>query len=377
MRVALRGIRTRHCLQAIGKDALLHRPFNFLAKPVKGILVHMLADIIKVDPKGRWVGRAVEVLKRGGLVAFPTETVYGLGADARNVDAVLKVFKVKRRPLSDALILHVSSVDMAKSCVREFTEDAERLAKEFWPGPLTMVLPKSGWVSKAITGGSDKVGVRWPAHPVAEALISAFGSPLVAPSANISGRPSPTRAEDVAAELGNSIDLIVDGGETPIGIESTVLDLTEDPPAVLRPGAIPAEEISRVLGREVRLKFGEGSSRRPRYSPRSKLVLVTLRNEDLLTYVERVMEVARRVCGDDAVILASTETAQAYLMSGFRVIDTGSRRDALDVARKLYRALRVADAAGKGCIVTEDFKGRGLWVAIRHRLLSAASDVIQ
>jgi len=340
-------------------------------------LVLALPNVIKVDSERRWLARAVEVLRKGGLVAFPTETVYGLGADARNVNAVLKVFRVKRRPLSDALILHVSSVEMASSCVREFPEDAERLAREFWPGPLTLILPKRGWVPKEVTGGSDKVGVRWPAHPVAEALIRGFGSPLVAPSANVSGRPSPTRAEDVVAELGDSVDLIVDGGETPIGIESTVLDLTVDPPSVLRPGAIPVEEISRVLGKEVRLKFGEGSSRRARYSPRSRLVLVRFTGGDLLKYAERVAEVARAVCGEGAVIIASSETAQAYLMSGFKVVDVGSRRDALEVAKKLYRALRVADALGRGCIVAEDFAGKGLWVAIRHRLMSAASEIIQ
>jgi len=331
--------------------------------------------------EGRWLEEAVHVLRSGGLVAFPTETVYGLGADAFNESAVLKVFEVKKRPLSDALILHISSMEMVPLCVSEFPEDAERLARRFWPGPLTLVLSKAEPVPRVVTGGRLKVGVRWPAHPVAEAIISGLGRPVVAPSANLSGRPSPTRASDVLADLGGLIDLVVDGGETPIGIESTVLDLTVDPPVILRPGAIPREEIENVLGKRVVLKPGAGSSKRVRYSPSKQLIVVKAptdlaEGEALMKYAERVSQIALELCGEGGVILASSETASVYITSGLKVIDIGSRSNALDVARKLYKALRVAEALAKTCIVAEDFPGGGLWVAIRYRLRSAAHKVM-
>lgn len=335
-----------------------------------------------IDKEGGWLEEAVRVLRSGGLVAFPTETVYGLGADAFNESAVLKVFEVKRRPLSDALILHISGMGMVPQCVSEFPEDAEKLARRFWPGPLTLVLSKAESVPKVVTGGRRKVGVRWPAHPIAEAIIAGLGKPVVAPSANLSGRPSPTRASDVLADLGGLIDLIVDGGETPIGIESTVLDLTVDPPAILRPGAIPKEEIEGVLGKSVTLKPGTGSSKRARYSPSKQLIVVEApvnllaEGVTLREYAERVLQIALGLCGEDGVILASSETATMYVTSGLKVIDIGSRSNALDVARKLYKALRVAEALAKTCIVAEDFPGGGLWVAIRYRLRSAAYKVV-
>ena len=335
-----------------------------------------------VGKEGEWLEEAVRVLRSGGLVAFPTETVYGLGADAFNESAVLKVFKVKRRPLGDALILHISGMEMVPQCVSEFPEDAEKLARRFWPGPLTLILGKAEPVPKVVTGGRRKVGVRWPAHPVAEAIIAGLGKPVVAPSANLSGRPSPTRASDVLTDLGGLIDLVVDGGETPIGIESTVLDLTVDPPTILRPGAIPKEEIEDVLGRPVALKPGTGSSKRARYSPSKQLVIVEApaslpaEGTALREYAERVLQTALGLCGEGGVVLASSETATMYAMSGLKVIDIGSRSNALDVARKLYKALRIAEALAKTCIVSEDFPGGGLWVAIRYRLRSAAHKVV-
>ncbi len=341
-----------------------------------------MTRVVKATSKeGEWLEEAVRVLRSGGLVAFPTETVYGLGADAFNESAVLKVFEVKKRPLSDALILHISGMEMVPQCVSEFPKDAEKLAQRFWPGPLTLILSKAESVPKVVTGGRRKVGVRWPAHPVAEAIISGLGRPVVAPSANLSGRPSPTRASDVLADLGGLIDLIVDGGETPIGIESTVLDLTVDPPTILRPGAIPKEEIEGVLGKSVALKPGTGSSKRARYSPSKQLIVVEAppnlaESVTLREYAERVLQVALELCGEGGVILASSESAAAYITSGLKVIDIGSRSNALDVARKLYKALRVAEALAKTCIIAEDFPGGGLWVAIRYRLRSAAYKVV-
>ena len=182
------------------------------------------------------VAAGARILAAGGLVAFPTETVYGLGADARNPDAVARIFAAKGRPTDHPLICHIASVDDLAPLVAEVTPAARALADAFWPGPLTLVMTRSAAVPDAVTGGRDTVAVRVPDHPVALALLRAFGGPVAAPSANRFGRPSPTRADDVRDELGDGVDLVLDGGPCAIGVESTVLDLASDPPQVLRPG---------------------------------------------------------------------------------------------------------------------------------------------
>ncbi len=330
-----------------------------------------MVRIIKAGGKD-WLETASRILSNGGLVAFPTETVYGLGADSFNEEAVIKVFKVKRRPLSDALIVHIADYGMLNGVVREFNEDAELLARRFWPGPLTIIMERDPNLPKVVTGGSGKVGVRWPAHPVAEELIKYFGKPLVAPSANTSGRPSPTTADDVASDLNDLIDLIIDGGETPIGIESTVIDLTVTPPRIVRPGAIPREEIERVLGVKV-VVDPRALSKRKRYSPKYVLVLVEREGVGEDEYVGNVVRCARRVCGVNALIISCSENADIYKGLGFKVLVIGSRSSAFDVAKNLYRVLRRAEELGINCVVCEDFTGKGLWAAVRHRLRSAAS----
>lgn len=226
------------------------------------------------------INECVVTLREGGVVAFPTETVYGLGADARNAQAVAKVFGLKGRPSENPLIVHVADEDMARSVVSDWTDQAHRLAERFWPGPLTIVLAKSDSVPNIVTAGGKTVGVRAPAHPLTLALLEAFGGPLVGPSANPSGRISPTTPEHVERAFADQELLILDGGACSRGIESTVLDLSARPPRVLRPGVVTPGEIEVVLGLDIRGKAEspEGPERSPgrlgpHYRPRSPVVL--------------------------------------------------------------------------------------------------------
>lgn len=212
--------------------------------------------------------RFIHILKTGGVVAFPTETVYGLGADARNPDAVRRVFELKGRPADNPLIVHLNSARMAGNFAAEVTDDARALMRAFWPGPLTLILPKRPEVLDLVTGGLDTVALRWPAHPLAQQLISGAG-PLVAPSANKSGRPSPTRPEHVREDFGGEFP-VVEAGETRIGLESTVLDLSREPYAILRPGYIGKEQIEKALDKEIRLESSGEDSSAPARSPGTK-----------------------------------------------------------------------------------------------------------
>lgn len=221
------------------------------------------------------VQRAAERLQRGGLVAFPTETVYGLGAHALDVQAVRRIFTAKQRPAWDPLIVHVTGIDMARTLALDLPPMFFELAKRFWPGPLTMIVPRAPCVPDEVTAGLPTVALRQPRHPVAAALLTAAGIPVAAPSANLFGRPSPTRAEHVAADLGDRVDLILDGGPTEMGVESTILDLTQTPPVILRPGGVPAEQLPGAM---MTTAAAEEIVRAPgmtlrHYSPRTPLEL--------------------------------------------------------------------------------------------------------
>ncbi|HBK60200.1 MAG TPA: threonylcarbamoyl-AMP synthase, partial [Firmicutes bacterium] len=204
---------------------------------------------VRVDPKGppadleAQLSSAAAILRRGGLVAFPTETVYGLGANALDGQAVARIFRAKGRPQDNPLIVHIACLEDLQACAAGVPDEAWALARAFWPGPLTIVLPVSGGIPCEVTAGGDTVAVRMPSHPVAMALIRAAGLPIAAPSANISGRPSPTSADHVWTDLAGRIEMLVDGGPAGIGVESTVLDMTSSPPLVLRPGGVPVEAI--------------------------------------------------------------------------------------------------------------------------------------
>jgi len=211
----------------------------------------MKAEILSTDTPALFkiaVKRAAELLRAGEVVALPTETVYGLAANALDKKAVAKIFQIKGRPANNPIIVHIVSAEMAKRCVKTWPDPAENLARAFWPGPLTLVLPRAKEIPGIVTAGGTTVGVRWPGHPFIQAVIRECGFPLAAPSANLSSHVSPTNAGHVCRQLGDKISLIVDGGQSQVGIESTVLDLTVSPPRVLRPGMIHTESLAAVMG---------------------------------------------------------------------------------------------------------------------------------
>jgi L-threonylcarbamoyladenylate synthase len=305
-------------------------------------------------------------LAAGDLVAFPTETVYGLGADALSPQAVSRVFAAKGRPPDHPLICHVAGAAGLAPLVADVTPEAGALAEAFWPGPLTIILPRSAAVPDAVTGGRDTVAVRVPDHPLALALLTQFGGPVAAPSANRFGRPSPTRAEDVVAELGEAVAVVLDGGPCAIGIESTVLDLTTDPPQVLRPGGISAEAIAAVIGRPVSAQ-ASGPARAPgmlesHYAPGARVEIVAA--DDV---PDRAAALAD--AGQAVAVLAPGDISP--LPSSVQVLGPAGDPDAY--ATQLYAAFRRADAAGAEVILAVPPPPRGMGVAVRDRLTRAAA----
>jgi L-threonylcarbamoyladenylate synthase len=307
------------------------------------------------------IERAVQILHAGGLVAFPTETVYGLGADARNERALLEVFRAKGRPSSHPLIVHLPSVDHLDRWARDPSDEARALVARFWPGPLTLVLTKHEGVLDAVTGGQPTVGLRMPDHPIASELLRAFGDGLAAPSANRFGSVSPTSAEHVREELGESVELVLDGGPCRVGVESTILDLHGGEPHLLRPGGVPREAIEALLGRPVRT--GTSTVRAPgtlasHYAPRAQVRAVA---------PERVLEEAERARrnGQRVAILAATEH------SGFETIALPDQADAR--ARRLYAALREVDARGFEVAIVALPDERGIDAAVADRLRRASA----
>lgn len=313
--------------------------------------------------------RAAAVLRAGGLVAFPTETVYGLGADARNPEAVRRIFLAKGRPADNPLIVHVPDVATARELVTSWPESAQRLAEAFWPGPLTLLLPKRPEIPDLVTAGLPAVGLRMPAHPVALALLVASGLPVAAPSANPYMGISPTTAEHVARGLGDRVDLILDGGATHVGIESTVLDLTGEAPLVLRPGGVSLEELQRVLPetRLARHPDAEGPRRSPglarrHYSPRARLRLV----EGRLALLE-----AARAAGSETLAVMPLGSPEVDLPAA---LVRPMPADPEGYARSLYATLHDLDAAGVTLILAERPPTLPAWHAVLDRLGRAAAE---
>nr|BAL57740.1 hypothetical conserved protein [uncultured Acetothermia bacterium]BAL59068.1 translation factor [Candidatus Acetothermum autotrophicum] len=341
----------------------------------------MRTEILPADDAA--LERAAHVIRAGGLVAFPTETVYGLGADALNPDAVRKIFIAKERPSDDPLIVHIASVEQLSLLVRYIPPKAHTLTERFWPGPLTLVLPKAERVPAVTTGGLDTVAVRAPAHPVARALIERSGCPIAAPSANRFGRPSPTTASHVWEDLHGRIDLILDGGPTPIGVESTVLDLTQEPPMILRPGGVTLEELQEILG-EVRVlgsSLSEAAKRSPgtrwrHYAPRAKLILAE--PEELEQIVRDLLKGGQRVglmvVGPHPALRAPLSRSYGRGAGGEGLVTVVMPADMNEYARRLFAALRELDARGVEVIVVEKLEERGLGRAIMDRLRRASLD---
>jgi L-threonylcarbamoyladenylate synthase len=318
------------------------------------------------------VKRAAELLRAGEVVALPTETVYGLAANALDEKAVAKIFKIKGRPANNPIIVHVASLEMAGRCTKQFPAAAEKLAKSFWPGPLTIVLPRVIEISDIVTAGGDTVGIRWPSHPFIQTVIRECGFPLAAPSANLSGRVSPTNAEHVRKSVGGKIPLIVDGGQTQVGIESTVLDLTETPPRILRPGMIHAESLAAAISGVQSSGFkAHGSELRSpgllekHYSPKAKLLVLDWRDEsDLLSQI-RNSKFETRNCH----VIAHTKIPSAENFANVSVIP----HDAEAFARAIYVELHRCDEAGAWLIVVEAPPESPEWSGIADRLRRAAA----
>lgn len=343
--------------------------------------------VVPADEPGA-IERVAGILKQGGIAAFPTETVYGLGADAFNADAVARVFAAKGRPGGKPLILHVSGPEMLAQVVADVPAAARVLIEAFWPGPLTLVLKKAAGVPAIVTAGGDSAAVRCPAHPVALALIRTVGRPLAAPSANRSGSPSPTTAGEVMEDLAGLIDAVLDGGPTGIGLESTVVDLNVCPPTVLRPGAVPVETLRRFLP-DLRVpaerhEGAAGVAAPPgprdllRSTPRAQLILVEGREAGRVAAEVRHRAERYAAAGSRVAVLATAETAGAYddLGPGVSVTVVGARRDLAGVGGALFRTLRAVDREGFDIILAEGFPEEGLGVAIMDRLRRAAGEVI-
>jgi len=319
----------------------------------------------KFDAAVRW---AVESLRAGEVVALPTETVYGLAANALDLEAVRRIFEIKGRPSRNPIIVHVASYEMARNCVSEWNDAAEKLAKSFWPGPLTIVLPRSSIVPDVITGGGDTVGVRWPSHPLMQEVIRQCGFPLAAPSANLSNQLSPTTAEHVAKSLGDRIPLIVDGGAAHVGIESTVVDASVSPARLLRPGIIHRESLIAVLGAIADTAEPGKHLKSPgmlarHYSPRARLVIRTWSND-----AELAAQVAE----------LRTDQRQCHVIAHNRIPDPlGFGRVSLiphdpeAYARALYAELHKCDELGAELIVVEAVPNGPEWDAISDRLRRA------
>jgi len=303
--------------------------------------------------------RAAQLLRDGGLVAFPTETVYGLGADASSATAVARLYAAKGRPADHPVIVHFAEAEIAFTWAREVPDAARRLAAKFWPGPLTMVLKRSAKAKDFVTGGQDSVGLRVPSHPVARALLKAFGDGVAAPSANEFGNVSPTEALHVRTDLGTKVDLVLEGGASEVGIESTIVDLSGGSVVLLRPGRITPEDIEREL--KVKVATPDASSPRHsgglerHYAPRTPALLVPMHALDA--------EIAKR--GDAVAVLAFSRPDER--------VDYWIRmpRDPAGYARRLYAALRELDGANCATILVEAPPETEEWNAVRDRLSRA------
>lgn len=328
------------------------------------------------------ISKASAILKADGLVAFPTETVYGLGADALHADAAAKIYAAKGRPSDNPLIVHIADTEAVYKLAKAVPEKATALMEAFWPGPLTLVLPKNNIVPDGTTGGLDTVAIRMPSHPVALQLIRESGVYIAAPSANTSGRPSPTTAKHVLDDMNGRIDMILDGGAVGIGIESTIVDLTGDIPTILRPGFITKKMLEDIVG-EVAIDpaiTAPSPDLRPKapgmkythYAPKGELSIVESKAGDAVSVAKKIDSLVsdREREGYKAIILISEENKELY--SCKNIITLGSKKRDETIAATLYAALRECDELGADFIFSEAFSEGALGGAIMNRLLKAA-----
>lgn len=343
-------------------------------------------QIIKIDEnniENQLLDLPIKILKDGGLVAFPTETVYGLGANAFDEVAVSSIFKAKGRPSDNPLIVHISDLSQLDKLTEEIPEIAKPLMEKFWPGALTLLFKKSESVPLKTSGGLDTVAVRMPKNKIALALIDASGLPLAAPSANTSGRPSPTRAEHVLEDLSGLIDAVIDGGSTGVGIESTVLDLSEETPMILRPGSVTYEELVPFLPN---LKHDPAieivsDSRKPKspgqkyrhYSPVAKMEIIMGDIEKMVAKISTLCEDYTK-SGLRVGIMASDETLERY--NAKNTLSMGSRKNLETISRNLFHLLREFDKLDVDIILAEGVEESGIGKAIMNRMKKAAGENI-
>lgn len=341
----------------------------------------MTTKMIRSDDE-QALKEAAEGLKNGLLVAFPTETVYGLGADALNAQAVKKIFEAKGRPSDNPLIVHIAESSQLDELVSEIPPHAKVLMERFWPGPLTLVFKKSQKVPDVITGGLDTVAVRMPKNPTALKLIRESGVSVAAPSANLSGRPSPTTAQHVGEDLSGRIDYIIDGGPCTVGVESTVLDITVPVPMILRPGGVTREMLEEVLGPIAADSVLEvQKDQKPRspgmkyrhYSPKAEMVIIRGETEKVADKIND-LTTEKQQAGFKVGILTSAENLGRY--HGDTILAAGSLSEPLSLAAGLYQALRKFDETNVDIIYAEAFDEEGIGHAVMNRLKKAASGKI-
>ncbi|MBR6401009.1 MAG: threonylcarbamoyl-AMP synthase [Firmicutes bacterium] len=343
----------------------------------------MKTTILTVDPKDTKLNneiyaKAAEVINTGGLVAFPTETVYGLGANALDGTAVKKIYKAKGRPSDNPLIAHISAIEQLYALVRDISPAAQRLMKAFWPGPMTLVFKKKDIIPSETSGGLDTVAIRYPENKTAQDFITACGVPIAAPSANTSGKPSPTRASHVEYDLDGKIDMIIDGGSCEFGLESTIVDVSGLTPCLLRPGSVTLEMLREIVpditvDKAVLGRLNEGE--RPKapgmkythYSPDASVTIVRGSTEKTVCEINRLLEEhGAEKCG----VIATEETKDGYNTENVLVI--GSRRHPETIAANLFKMLRKCDYYGYKLVFVEGFPESEIGLAIMNRLKKAA-----
>lgn len=325
------------------------------------------------------IEEAGKILKEGGLVAFPTETVYGLGADALNEEAAKKIYEAKGRPSDNPLIVHIADLEALDGITTSIPPCTKKIAEAYWPGPLTMIFEKNDRVPYGTTGGLETVAVRMPDHDVARALIRAGGGYIAAPSANTSGRPSPTKASHVKEDLDGRIEMIIDGGDSKIGVESTILDMTVFPPMILRPGAVTKEMLEELIGdvdvdktlisSDSRLAPKAPGMKYRHYAPKADLTVVEGSTEAVVAEINRMAAEKIRE-GFQVGIIGTKETVDRYQAGDIKSI--GTREDERTIASHLYGILREFDDDEVNYIFSEAFAGEGIGSAIMNRLLKAA-----
>lgn len=344
--------------------------------------IDMETKVIKISstkPQEYLIKAAANLISDGELVAFPTETVYGLGADGLNEYAVRKIFQAKGRPQDNPLILHVDSVDMLEQLVMDIPPAAKLCMEKFWPGPLTILFRRREIVPDIITAGLETVAIRMPSHPIALRLITLSGAPIAAPSANSSGKPSPTRAEHVLEDMEGKIPLIIDGGETGVGLESTVLDLTGDRPMILRPGGITLEDIRNILpdaivdpalGASNKDMIPKSPGQKYRhYAPKAQMILVSGDQNNVIDEINRLTS-RSELEGMKVGIMCCTENKGSY--SAYRIADMGSFEDKKMIAHNLFHIIRDLDRSMVDLIICEAVGDDEIGLAIMNRLLKAA-----